>query len=104
MSNQLNGAETELAKGVTGLGLEASDVSGQKTASVHDVPLDATVGELTESLLAEMHLPENDVSGRPLAYHALLEREGRHLHASERVGDALQTGDRVVLQPNIDAG
>jgi hypothetical protein len=44
------------------------------------------------------------VSGRPLTYHARLEREGRHLHASERVGDAVQNGDKVVLQPNIDAG
>ena len=87
-----------------GLGLEVSDVSGQKTARVRDVPPDSTVGELTQSLLAQMNLPHNDVSGRPLAYHALLEREGRHLNASERVGDALQSGDKVVLQPNIDAG
>jgi hypothetical protein len=89
---------------MTGLGLQVSDVSGQKLASVNQVPQDATVGELVQGLLAQMSLPQNDVGGRPLTYHARLEREGRHLHASERVGDALQTGDRVVLQPNIDAG
>jgi hypothetical protein len=55
-------------------------------------------------MLGQMNLPQNDVSGRPLTYHARLEREGRHLHASERVGDAVQNGDKVVLQPNIDAG
>jgi len=33
-----------------------------------------------------------------------LEREGRHLHASERIGDALQTEDHLTLHPNIDAG
>jgi hypothetical protein len=89
---------------MTGLGLQVSDVSGQKLASVNQVPQDATVGELVQGLLAQMSLPQNDVGGRPLTYHARLEREGRHLHASERVGDALQTGDRDVLQPNIDAG
>jgi len=45
-----------------------------------------------------------DVSGRPLTYHALHEQAGRHLNSSERVIDVLKTGDRIVLQPNIDAG
>jgi hypothetical protein len=87
-----------------GLGLQISDVSGQKLHKVSDVPPDATVGELIQGMLAQMSLPENDVSGRPLTYHARLEREGRHLHASERLGDAVLEGDRLVLQPNIDAG
>ena len=87
-----------------GLDLLVSDVSGQKQASVENVRLDATVGELVQGLLAQMNLPPNDPTDRPLTYHALLEREERHLHASERVGDALATGDRIVLQPNIDAG
>jgi len=86
------------------MGLQVSDVSGQKTARVDDVPVDTSVGELVQGLLSQMHLPQNDVSGRPLNYHARLEREGRHLHASELVGDALETGDKVILQPNIDAG
>ena len=87
-----------------GIGVEVSDVSGQKMVNVTNLAADSSVGELIQGLLGRMHLPPNDVSGRPLTYHARLEREGRHLHASERVGDALQTGDRVVLQPNIDAG
>jgi hypothetical protein len=84
--------------------LQASDVSGQKLANAKSVPADSTVGELVQGLLVEMKLPRNDVAGRPLSYHARLEREGRHLHASEVVGDALQEQDRIVLQPNIDAG
>jgi hypothetical protein len=84
--------------------LEVSDVSGQKTATVTDVPSDASVGELVEQLLAELQLTRNDSSGRPLTYQARLDREGRHLLASERVGDALHAGDHLVLQPNIDAG
>jgi len=86
------------------LTLTASDVSGQKTAAVSEVPLDSTVGELIEGLLADMKLPRNDVAGRPLTYHALLDREGRHLHSSELVREALREDDQVILQPNIDAG
>jgi hypothetical protein len=71
---------------------------------VSGVPADASVGELVQGLLAEMSLPMTDVEGRPLTYHARLEREGRHLHASEIVGDTLQPADRLVLQPNITAG
>ena len=40
------------------------------------------------------------------AGHALaaLSVAGRHLNAAERAGDALETGDKLMLQPNIDAG
>jgi hypothetical protein len=87
-----------------GIGLQVSDVSQQKMAQVTDVPRDSTVGELVQGLLDELKLPQLDVSGRTLTYHALLQREGRHVHAAERVGDALQPGDSLTLQPNIDAG
>ena len=84
--------------------LSASDVSGQKLARADEVPPDCSVGELIEGLLSKMQLPKNDVEGRPLTYQALLEREGRHLQSSETVGDALEDEDRIVLQPNINAG
>ena len=87
--------KAETAAGIT---LEASDVTGQKVVRVPNVPPDATVGELLRGLLSKMQLPEN------VPYQVHLSREGRHLHASERVADALQTGDQVVLQPSIDAG
>ena len=51
-----------------------------------------------------MQLPQMDAHGRPLTYQVRLEREARHLHGSELIGEALQTDDRLVLQPNIDAG
>jgi hypothetical protein len=86
------------------INLEATDVAGQIAVSAPDVPVDATVGEVIRGLLGEMHLPENNSAGNPLTYQARLEREGRHLHASERVGDALQENDRIVLQPEIEAG
>lgn len=84
--------------------LEVSDVSGQKRMTVDEITEAATVGELVERFLADMDLMREDGDGRPLSYHARLEREGRHLHAAERAGDALQSGDQLVLQPNIDAG
>ena len=86
------------------IGLHASDVSGQKTVWASGVSMDSTVGELVNRLLAKMRLARTDREGRPLAYRLRLEREGRHLHGAERVGDALQADDRVVLHPNIDAG
>jgi len=86
------------------LALEAADVSGQKLVRVAGVAPDSTVDELMRNLVPKMDLPERDVEGRPLAYHARLEREGRHLHAAEIVGEALEPGDRIVLQPNIMAG
>ncbi len=84
--------------------LEVSDVSGQKRMTVDEVTEGSTVGQLVERFLEEMDLMREDGDGRPLSYHARLEREGRHLHAAERAGDALQSGDHLVLQPNIDAG
>lgn len=85
-------------------GLQVSDVTGQKVASVGNVPADCTVGEMIQGLLAEMQLPKNDGAGRPLVYHARLDREGRHLLGSETIGEALKPGDKVVLTPNIEAG
>jgi len=86
------------------LALEISDVSGQKVFSVANAPADGTVGELVHEMLGRMNLPKNDSSGAPLSYQARLDRQGRHLNSSERIGDALEVGDRLTLQPNIDAG
>jgi hypothetical protein len=94
-------AQTETLEGIS---LTVSDVSGQKVFRVPKAPPQATVGELVQGLLSQMNLPANDPNGQPLAYQARLEREGRHLNAAERVGDALESGDNLMLQPNIDAG
>lgn len=86
------------------LSLQVSDVSGQKVFSVANAPAEATVGEFVREMLGKMGLPPVDAGGALLTYQARLEREGRHLNASERLGDALEFGDRLTLQPNIDAG
>jgi hypothetical protein len=85
-------------------GFEVTDVTGQKVMGVSNIPESTTVTELNGGLLSPMRLPANDSAGRPLSYHARLEREGRHLQGAERVRESVRTGDRVVLQPNIDAG
>jgi hypothetical protein len=88
-----------------GISLRVRDTSRQKLVRADRVPADSTVGELVRGLVrSRLNLPQHDPEGRPLTYHARLEREGRHLHASELVGDALKDQDEIVLQPNIQAG
>ena len=84
--------------------LQFTDTSGQKMARAPSVPRDCTVGEAIQRILAGLRLPRNDASGRPIVYHGLHEREGRHLEPSKTVGVALQDGDQIVLQPDVDAG
>ncbi len=86
------------------LTLFASNVSGQNTVKVAGVNPELSISELLNGLTTKMRLTTTDSEGRALTYQARLEREGRHLHASETVGEALQPGDRLTLQPNIMAG
>lgn len=88
----------------TTVGLRASDVTGQKVVRAPAVPATFTVTQLVDRLIAKMGLSRNDAAGQPLSYQARLDREGRHLHGAETVGDALREGDSIVLTPNIDAG
>ena len=92
------------AVGIAETAYEVSDVTGQKVLAVSNVADEATIGELIQELLVRMRLPSNDAAGRPLSYHARLDREGRHLQGAERVRESLKPGDRIVLQPNVDAG
>ena len=84
--------------------LLAQDVTKQKKVRVPNVSGDSTVRDLVQGLLETMRLNKKDVDGRPIEYRARLEREGRHLHDSELVGDALLSDDEIVLQPKINAG
>ena len=45
---------------------------------------DVTVSELIRGLLERMQLPSNDTTGRPIAYHARLDRIGAH--GVQRIG------------------
>ena len=92
------------ATAATTLSVFAKDVTGQKKARASSVSENATVRELVQGFLGKMRLQRQGIDGNPIPYTARLEREGRHLHDSELVADALQSGDELVLQPKIDAG
>lgn len=84
--------------------LELTDVSQQKSVMVSGIPDDAIVNEMVQGVLGELNLPRHDVEGRPLSYQVFDELAGRHLRGDERVAEAVASGRRLVLQPNIDAG
>jgi hypothetical protein len=88
-------------KGIT---LEISDVSGQKRAIVRDVDPEIPASVLVEQLIHDMREPRHDVEGRPLAYNFLRTRDGLHIRPSERIGTAAQSGDKLVLHPDVEAG
>jgi hypothetical protein len=89
---------------MTTLDLLARDVTGQKKFSLRGVPKSSSVGEIMRGALARMGLGTQDRDGHDLQYRARLEREGRQLHDSELVGDALQPDDQLVFTPKINAG
>lgn len=101
-----NAPETAAArKNGHGVDIVATDFAGQQRYQVVGYPRDATVGDLVRDLVARMGLKRADAQGRPFTWHPRLEREGRHLLQSERVGDVfLESGvDEIRLVPNIDA-
>jgi hypothetical protein len=83
--------------------LNVEDMSGQRQYVARNVPTDASWSETMNGIVAGMSLPQNTPTGEGV-WSGRLEREGRHLHGSEIVGDALQDGDQIVLQPEAIAG
>lgn len=86
------------------MNLRATDVSGQRPFAVKNVRSDSTIGELVRGLVKKMGLAANDSGGRAYSYHALLPREGRHLHSSQLVGEVLREDDKLLISPDIQAG
>jgi hypothetical protein len=84
--------------------LVVTDLSGQHHLRASDVPKSATITQMLEDLLARLKIGRHDSNGAPLEYRVRLDREARHLHGDERVGDALRPDDEVTLHPTADAG
>ncbi len=82
---------------------EVRDVSGQRSATVQDCPVDASVGEIIPALLGLMNLPQNDLSG-PVSHSLRRDSDGALLHDGDVVGEVVSPGSRLVLQPSVDAG
>ena len=87
-----------------GLAVLVRDTSGQRARRVSNLPPDATVDELVSAAVSGFGLARNEAGGEPISYTGLLEREGRQLIPSERVGEVLREDDEVVLVRSIDAG
>lgn len=85
------------------ISLNVEDMTGQRGYVATNVQKEASWGETLGGILAGMSLPPNEPSS-PTRWSGRLEREGRHLHDSEIVGDALVDGDKVVLEPEVTAG
>ena len=83
--------------------IRVGDMSGQRNVMT-DLPTDASWGEALNGILGKLSLPKNPAGEEPVVWTGRLEREGRHLHSSELVGDALQQDDEVVIQRDIQAG
>lgn len=83
--------------------ITARDVTGQRRTS-YEIPRSSSVNDLIDQVGDRMNLLREDADGRPITWFARHEREGRNLHRSEKVGDALQDSDEIRLQPEISAG
>jgi hypothetical protein len=88
----------------TRLPLTAADATGLREDVVSDITPEMQVGEMLQRMIARLDLPPNDSSGQPVTYQARRERGARALNAAEFVGDVLEEGDRVFLEPDINAG
>jgi len=83
--------------------ITARDVSGQRKTTC-EISRGSSVNDLIDRLGDRMGLLREDSEGRPIAWHLRHDREGRALHRSEKVGEALQQGDEIRVQPEISAG
>ena len=82
--------------------VRVGDMVGQREIEA-DIQRDASWGEALNAILGRLSLPRN-IDGEDQVWTGRLDREGRQLYTNEIVGDALQTGDKVVIQRDIQAG
>jgi hypothetical protein len=83
--------------------ITARDVTGQRRTA-YEIDRSSSVNELIDRVGDRMNLMQEDSDGRPITWFARHEREGRSLHRSEIVGEALRANDEIRLQPEISAG
>ncbi len=87
----------------SGIDLEVVDVTGQRRARLRNYARDARVRDLIRDLVDRLGLNRSNGTGAPVVYRGRLERESRHLHDSEIVGEAIQPQDVIRLLPDIEA-
>lgn len=85
--------------------ISASNVNRQRRIDVAGIPTHQTMGELLDGVLVpRLQLPRFDSEGRNVNYSARIERSGLKFQRSGLIADALQPGDHVVVQPEVQAG
>ena len=87
-----------------GISFEIEDTSGQKRFNVNNFNRNATVDEMIAGLTQRMGLPLTDANGNKTVYRAFSKSSGKHLRGGDCVGDAVEPGESIVLQPNVNAG
>jgi hypothetical protein len=80
------------------------DTTGQRRFRASDVRRDMTVGEAFKRFLPRLGLGSRDRTGAPQTFRMRLDREGRNLFPSQRIGDAVENGAQVTVERSIQAG
>jgi len=81
-----------------------ADFTRQRRFHAKKVARNKTVGEVVKSLLPRLGLASRDSNGDPVTFRIRLDREGRSVFPSEKVGDAVTDGDALTLERYIQAG
>ena len=85
------------------MSLEVEDFTAQGRRRAGNIPRDATVDDLIDSIRGEMQLPDHDAQGRPIQYGAL-SPSGELLNATDRLGEVLEDEEVVTLTKSVTAG
>jgi hypothetical protein len=87
------------------IAFSASTVSRQKRVDLDRVPTNRTVHELLQGVLVpRLNLPRVDSAGHSVDFTLRRDRDGAEVRVSQTIGESLETGDHVVVQPKIFAG
>jgi len=85
------------------ISITACDTTRQKRVRL-TAPLRASVGEVLDEAIPRLNLNRRGPDGEELSLEARLDREARHLHRSEQVGQALRHEDTVTVYAKVIAG
>ncbi len=99
-----NSAVADTARANGRIDVWATDVTRQRRHHLRGVRPDATVRDLVAELVDRLGLSRHSPSGAEYAFYARSDREGRYLLEREILGDVLQPGDTLTIQPSIVAG
>jgi hypothetical protein len=80
-----------------------SDVTRQRRFRAKNVKGNKTIGELIKGVLPKLGLAARDRNGEPISFR-VRHQNGRNLFPSEKVADAVRSGEEVTLERFTVAG